>query len=156
MTSQSTNAEEDWAGDGDLTDMLSELRVLLPTAQLLSAFLITVPFNPGFAKIVQSEKAIFLATFVLAIAGLVFLSAPAIQHRLLRPLIDRERFKHLASRQIIAGSAALSLALTLATELVLAEVVGHPIGLAAAVAVFSLIGALWWVLPKIWQRRLAR
>ena len=35
-------ADED---DGDLSDLLSELRVLLPSAQLLSAFLITVPFN---------------------------------------------------------------------------------------------------------------
>lgn len=31
--------------DGDLTDMLGELRVLLPSAQLLSAFLITVPLD---------------------------------------------------------------------------------------------------------------
>lgn len=36
--------------DGDLTDMLGELRVLLPTAQLLSAFLIAVPFAPGFPR----------------------------------------------------------------------------------------------------------
>lgn len=140
-------------GDGDLTDMLSELRVLLPTAQLLSAFLITVPFNSGFAKIVESEKVIFLATFLLSIAGLVLLSAPAIQHRLLRPLRDRDRFKRLASRQIIAGSASLSFALTLATELVLAEVVGHGTGVAAAGFVLLMILILWWTLPKVWQRR---
>ena len=136
---------------GDLTDMLSELRVLLPSAQLLSAFLITVPFNPGFANIVKSEKHVFLATFVLSIAGLVLLSAPAVQHRLLRPLLDRARFKRLATWQIIGGSASLSLALVLGTELVLAEVFGHPIGLAAASCVGLLILALWWVLPKLWQ-----
>ena len=60
--------------------MLGELRVLLPSAQLLSAFLITVPFNSGFANIVASEKTVFLATFTLSILSLVLLSAPAVQH----------------------------------------------------------------------------
>jgi hypothetical protein len=94
--------------DGDLTDMLSELRVLLPSAQLLSAFLITVPFSSGFAAIVAAEKGVFIATFVLAVASLVMLSAPAVQHRLIRPLIDRPHFKRLATRQIVLGSIALT------------------------------------------------
>lgn len=47
--------------DGDLTDMLIELRVLLPPARLPSAFLITVPFSAGFAAIVSSDKDVFLA-----------------------------------------------------------------------------------------------
>lgn len=37
------------AGDGynadDLSDMLEELRVLLPSAQLLTTFLVTLPFR---------------------------------------------------------------------------------------------------------------
>ena len=61
--------------DGDLTDMLGELRVLLPSAQLLSAFLITVPFSSGFAATVAAEKGVFIATFVLAVASLVMLRA---------------------------------------------------------------------------------
>lgn len=60
--------------DGDLTDMLGELRVLLPSAQLLSAFLITVPFAPGFASAVAVEKHVFLATFVLSVTALVLFS----------------------------------------------------------------------------------
>ena len=122
----------------------------------MSAFLITVPFNPGFANIVRSEKHVFLATFILSIVGLILLSAPAVQHRLLRPLLDRARFKRLASWQIIAGSASLSLALALGTELVLAEVFGHAIGLTAASCIGLLILALWWVLPKLWQASAAR
>lgn len=143
----------DATDDGDLSDMLSELRVLLPSAQLLSAFLITVPFNSGFAAIVQSEKKVFLATFILAISSLVLLSAPAVQHRLVRPLADRAHFKRLATRQVLLGSVALSLALVLATELVLSEVFGHAVGLLAAAFVGALILVLWWVLPKLWKAR---
>ncbi len=58
------------ADDGDLTDMLSELRVLLPSAQLLTAFLIAVPFSSRFADAVAAEKGVFIATFVMAVASI--------------------------------------------------------------------------------------
>jgi hypothetical protein len=90
--------------------MLSEMRILLPGAQMLSAFLIILPFNGGFAQIVHSEKLLFLATFFLSLTSLVLLSAPAIQHRLMRPLKDRARFKRMATRQIVAGALALAIA----------------------------------------------
>lgn len=50
--------------DGDLTEILNELRILLPGAQLLTAFLITLPFNSGFRQIVTAEKWVFMATFI--------------------------------------------------------------------------------------------
>ncbi|HKQ26326.1 MAG TPA: DUF6328 family protein [Burkholderiales bacterium] len=139
--------------DGDLSDMLGELRVLLLSAQLLSAFLITVPFNTGFANIVTPEKQLFLATFILSISSLVLLSSPAVQHRLIRPLRDRARFKTLATRQIVAGCVALSLALTLATQLVLSEVFGHVVGMLAAGFVATLIFLLWWLMPRVLKAR---
>lgn len=137
--------------DGDLTDMLGELRVLLPTAQLLSAFLITVPFSAGFAAIAVTEKWVFLGTFVLSITSLVLLSAPAVQHRLLRPLVDRAIFKRIASRQIVIGAATLASALVLATQLVLSAAFGHAIGNFTAVLVAVLIALMWWALPKLWR-----
>lgn len=137
--------------DGDLTDMLGELRVVLPTAQLLSAFLVTVPFTSGFGAIVTSEKNVFLATFLLAVASLVLLSAPAVQHRLLRPLKNRAAFKRHANRQILLGTMALSIALVLVTQLVLAEVLGHVIGNVAAGLIAVLVLVVWWIYPKVWK-----
>lgn len=142
---QAVEAPDD---DGNLTDMLGEMRVLLPGAQLLSAFLITVPFNSGFSSIVMLEKQVFLVTFLLAISSLILLSAPAVQHRLIRPLRDRARFKQFATRQIIAGSVTLSLALVLATHLVLSEVFGNTVGSFAAGFVALLVVVFWWVLPR--------
>jgi hypothetical protein len=147
------NSETPAEDDGDLTDMLGELRVLLPTAQLLSAFLTTVPFTSGFAAIIRSEKGVFLATFILAVTSLVLLSAPAVQHRLFRPLGNRAEFKRLASRQIVIGSIALALALVLVTQFVLSEVLGNTVGSAVAGFLAVLIVLLWWVLPKRWRAR---
>ena len=141
-------------GEGDLTDLLSETRILLPGAQMLSAFLVILPFNTGFGQIVQVEKLLFLATFVFALASLVLLSAPAIQHRLLRPLKDRARFKRIATRQIVAGGFTLAIALVLATDLVISEVFGAAVGLIVSALMALLILCAWWLLPLYLKRRL--
>lgn len=139
---------EDETGDGDLSDLLNELRVLLPGAQTLTAFLIILPFNGGFAQIQQSEKVVYLITFLCSVTSLVLFTAPAAHHRLQRPLQDREGFKTLATRLIIAGLVPLSVALVLATQLVISEVASPrwvSWSVAGALAIFILI--LWWVVP---------
>ena len=114
--------EDGRTGDGDLSDLLQELRVLLPGSQTLVAFMIILPFNGGFADIQQGEKYVYVATFLCALASLVLFVAPAAQHRIQRPLRDREGFKLRANRLIVAGLVPLSFALILATQLVLDEV----------------------------------
>ncbi len=138
--------------DGDLSDMLSELRILLPGAQMLTAFLIILPFSGGLAQRQPSEKMLFLATFVLALTSLVLLTAPAIQHRLMRPLNDRGRFKRVATRQIVAGSFTLALAFTLGTNLVISTVFGVLIGAVAAALTALVIVCIWWALPMYLKR----
>ena len=139
--------------DGDLTDMLGELRVLLPTAQLLSAFLIAVPFAPGFSAIVRSEKHVFLAMFMLSVTSLILFTGPAVQHRLMRPLRSRAAFKKLATRQMLVGAGTLGVALVLATQFVLSEVLGHSVGNVAAGMMAALILCMWWIAPAVWKSR---
>ncbi|MYM34032.1 hypothetical protein GTP38_06730 [Duganella sp. FT94W] len=146
--------DEDREGDGDFSDMLSEMRILLPGAQMLSAFLIILPFNQGFSKIVHMEKQLFLATFFFALTSLVLLSAPAVQHRVLRPLKDRVRFKRIATRQIVAGAFSLAIALVLGTDLVISEVFGAAVGLAVAAVMALLILIFWWLMPAYLHRKL--
>lgn len=139
--------------DGDLSDMLSELRILLPGAQMLTAFLIILPFNTGAREIIEGERIVFLATFFVALTSLVLLSAPAIQHRLMRPLICRERFKRVATRQIVAGSCALAIAFILGTNLVISSVFGKLLGNVASGTMAALIAGLWCVLPMYLKRK---
>jgi len=136
------------SGDGDLTDLLGELRVLLPGAQTLTAFLIILPFNSGFAQIREEEKVVYLVTFLCSVTSLVLFTAPAAHHRLQRPLRDREGFKTLATRFIIAGLVPLSVALVLATQLVVSEVVpGRVFSWIVAGILAVMILVVWWVTP---------
>lgn len=148
-----TMIDVDFSDEGDLSDMLSELRILLPSAQMLTAFLIILPFNGGARTLLLAERSAFLITFFFALASLVLLSAPAIQHRLMRPLANRARFKLLASREIVAGSIAQACAFTIGTYLVISGVFGSVIGISASTTMAGLIAALWWALPVHLKRK---
>lgn len=138
---------DDGHDENELGDMLQELRILLQGLQVLTAFLIILPFSEGFAQIDQVEKWVYMATFLCALTGLILLSAPAAQHRLQRPLMDRVRFKELATRMIIIGLIPSSIALVLAAQLVVAQAVGLTESFVAAGLMSVLIALLWWILP---------
>src|SRR5688572_7452822 len=140
------------AEDSDLGDLLQELRILLQGAQVLSAFLIILPFSEGFGRIDQIERWIYLLTFVSSLIGLIFISAPAAQHRLQRPLRDREQFKRFATNMILVGVGAISVALILAAQLVANEVVGFGPSIGVAAVLALLIGVVWWIMPLMSRR----
>ncbi|HWV34267.1 MAG TPA: DUF6328 family protein [Thermomicrobiales bacterium] len=134
---------------GDLTDFLQELRVLLPGAQILTAFLVILPFNSGFDRIQQEEKWVFVATFFCSIVSLVLFTAPAAQHRLERPLRDRVAFKNRATKMAGIGLASLSLALILATYLVISSSLNETWATwVMTIAVAIVIGIVWWLIPS--------
>jgi hypothetical protein len=139
--------------DGRLADLLAEIRVMLAGAQMLTAFLILLPFNDAFDEIAKSEKYVFLATFFLAVASIVLLSAPAIQHRIMNPLPDRAAFKQLAIRHLVAGGVTMALAFILATDMVISRVFGQDPGVVAAAAIALLIVCLWLILPYYLKRK---
>lgn len=145
------DSSEGTSGDHDLDDLLHELRVLLPGAQTLTAFLTILPFNSGFSQIQNQEKYVYLATFLCSVCSLVLFTAPAAQHRLQRPLRDREGFKTTASRLMIAGLVPLSAAVILSTFLVISQVLtaGWFAWISAGI-VAGLIGLIWWLYP-IWR-----
>ena len=157
MTAESGFYEtESSSEDGDLTDLLGELRVLLPGAQTLTAFLIILPFNSGFADIIGAEKVVYAITFVCSLLSLILFTAPAAQHRLQRPLRNRPEFKEEATRLIVIGLVPLSIALILASQLVLSQVIMTKWVSWAVCASFAVaIGLLWWIMPLLRRRRLA-
>ena len=145
--SEERSADAHTSNDGRLADLLAEIRVMLTGAQMLTAFLILLPFNSAFKEIAQTEKYVFLATFFLAVASIVLLSAPAIQHRIMNPLPDRPAFKRMAIRHLIGGGVTMALAFILATDLVISRVFGQEPGVIAAGVIAFLILCLWLLLP---------
>ena len=140
--------------EGSLNDMLQELRILLQGAQVLTAFLIILPFNQSFEKIHDFEKWVYTATFLCSITSMVFFSAPAAHHRLARPLMHRELFKTFATRMILVGLVVLSFALILVTQLVVSQVIGSIVSIFVTAFVGLLILIIWWLFPLTYKERL--
>jgi len=131
----------------DFTDLLNEIRLLLPGTLLLVAFLIALPFNSGYTRVSQFDNAVYVAMFLCAILSLLLFAAPAAQHRLMSPLRDRAAFKRAVNRQVIIGLIPLSIAITLASYLVISDVVGAPAAAIVASIVGLAIAMLWWIVP---------
>jgi magnesium-transporting ATPase (P-type) len=150
MTDQLQSHQAPESEDGDLSDMLEELRILLPGSQTLTAFLIILPFNNGFSEIRDEEKVVYIITFLCSLISLVLFTAPAAHHRLQRPLKNREQFKNQATKFMIVGLIPLSIALVLASQLVLSTVLGGRLWPWTITGILALIVlTMWWVFPQI-------
>ncbi len=141
-------------GEGDLNDLLQELRVLLQGVQVLIGFLIVLPFSDGFGRVSAGEKQVYVVLFCCVLSSLILFSAPAAQHRLLVPLRNRVQFKRSATRMIVAGMVPFSAAIVLATHFVLDEVASRAVANLVSAAVGVLVALLWWIVPLV--RRAAR
>jgi len=64
--------------DRQLIELLNELRVALPGAQVLLAFLLTAPFQSRFDKTTSLERAVLFAGILLTAAGVLLLMAPSV------------------------------------------------------------------------------
>jgi O-antigen/teichoic acid export membrane protein len=139
--------------DEDLTDLLSEIRLLLPGTQILVAFLVILPFNSGYTRVSRLDNVVYVITFICAMSSLLIFVAPAAQHRLMRPLRDRAAFKRSVNRLVIMGLIPLSISITLATFFVISDVVSD----IAAAIVTGVVGLaiclLWWVIPLVKRRQ---
>ncbi len=139
-----------------LAELLQELRILLQGAQVFAGFLVVLPFSERFSRISPFEKWMYLAAFLSTLTSLILLSAPALHHRLQRPLVNRIQFKNFATRMLVFGAVPLSLGLTLATQVAVSEIVGEIFGTFVAVFVGCLIAFVWWISPRVFPNRLPR
>ena len=99
------------------------------------------------------EKWIYLAAFLSTLLSLVLFSAPAIHHRLQRPLVNRIQFKNRATRMMLLGGITLSIALTLTTQVAVSEIVGDDAGSVVAALIAATITFVWWVFPRWFPNR---
>jgi hypothetical protein len=63
--------------DEGLTDLLSEIRLLVPGTLILVAFLIALPFNSGYTTISRPDNAVYVVLFICAMISLLIFIAPA-------------------------------------------------------------------------------
>jgi hypothetical protein len=135
--------------DRNWTTLLQELRVTQTGVQLLTGFLLTLPFQQRFDRLDDLMRPVYVTTVACSIAATIALVAPVATHRL---LFRQHRLKELVSashRLAMAGLGLLGLALVGVTVVVIDMVYGRGAALVAGGAALVAFVAVWLVLPVV-------
>jgi hypothetical protein len=140
--------------DRNWTELLQEVRVVQTGVQLLTGFLLTLPFTDRFHQLSDGSQALYLVAVALSAASTACLVTPVTMHRLLFRHGARPLLVNVSQQFAIAGLALLAGAivavLTLIFGIVVSETVGVIVGAVAAVTFV----VLWLVLPLVLKARL--
>lgn len=141
----SKDFEREW------TEILNEIRVMLPGVQLLFAFLLTAPFSEAFRSLREVVRYGYFACFLTTTASCAFLIAPSVYHRLhwRRDVQDKELMLRSCNRLAIAGVVLLAFAMTSAVYLIGLAIAGRHTALVVGAAAAVLFTSLWFVFPLL-------
>ncbi|MFZ2526048.1 MAG: DUF6328 family protein [Rhodococcus sp. (in: high G+C Gram-positive bacteria)] len=142
--------------DRNWNSLLQELRVVQTGVQLLTGFLMTLPFQSGFDALSTNEKIIYLITVLASIAATILLVAPVSMHRLLFRRRRLDRLVLTAHRLALAGLLLLGVSLTGVVILVVGIVVNSTAATVAGICTAVLFVGLWLVYPWRFRRDAAR
>jgi hypothetical protein len=133
--------------DRNWLSLLQELRVVQTGVQLLTGFLLTLPFQQRFDTLNTTMRVVYLTTVGCSVGATVLLESPVAMHRL---LFRRHRIQYVvdtAHRFAYAGLLLMGIALTGVTVIIFGAVAGSAAGaIAGSCAVIAGI-SFWVVLP---------
>jgi hypothetical protein len=135
--------------DRNWNNLLQELRVVQTGVQLLTGFLLTLPFQQRFNVLDHTMQMVYLVTVGCSVGATVLLIAPVGIHRL---LFRRHRLQVLVSaahRCAYGGLTLLGLALTGVTVIIFFAVGGLAAGVIAGACALAMFAFFWWALPLL-------
>jgi hypothetical protein len=138
--------------DRNWLSLLQELRVVQTGVQLLTGFLLTLPFQPRFDLLSTTMQAVYLATVGCSVAATVLLEAPVGMHRVLFRRHRTQFIVSAADRLAYSGLLLMGLAMTGVAVIIFGVVAGPPAGAIAGGCAFVAELSLWVLLP-LWVRR---
>ena len=142
--------------DRNWGDLLQELRVVQTGVQLLTGFLLTLPFQARFEKLTAFQSNTYLCTLVASVIATGLLIAPVSVHRLLFREHARKVMVTAAHRLALAGITFLGLAVVGVVLLIFEVVQNRTTGVVAAGLAAVLLLTLWTGLPLALRLRQQR
>ena len=127
-----------------MLELLNEVRVATAGVQVLFGFLLSVPFQARFQDLDDFDRNLYFVTLLAAAAATALLIAPSAYHRVVFQQNAKPEIIRLGTRQILAGLAALLVAMTGSVTLVTDVLFDASTTIVTAVAVFCVYGWLWF------------
>jgi uncharacterized membrane protein YhaH (DUF805 family) len=136
--------------------MLTEARVILPGAQALLGFQLTVTLTHAFEQLPPSSGLLHVAALISVAFAVILLMTPAALHRISFYGEDTERFLQIGSWFVVA--APVPLAIGIAADLYVATSKATEcafLGVIVAIFIFAILAVLWYGLPLYLRRNQA-
>ena len=139
--------------DRNWNDLLQELRVLQTGIQILTSFLLTLPFQQRFGELSPMQVLVYLLLVVMSVLITALLMATVVMHRTF--------FQRRIKSELVRSSDALlrvtivlvGLILIGTLGLIFDLVLGSGAGLIAAGCLGLVLVVLWAILPRQIRRR---
>ncbi len=133
--------------DRNWASLLQELRVVQTGVQLLTGFLLTLPFQQRFTMLGEKMQVVYLATVSASVLSTALLIAPVGMHRVLFRRHRLETLVTAAHRCAYTGLLLLGVAVTGMTVIIFDAVAGLKAALVAGAVALLLFASFWVVLP---------
>ena len=151
--SDGRNETVDQRMDRNWNELLQELRVTQTGVQILTGFLLTLPFQQRFAALTSFQRGTYLTLVILAAVATGLIVAPVSLHRILFRKHLKAELVSAADRLARDGLVVLALVIAGTTFLVFDVVVGRTGALAAGGSVLAMLTVYWLVVPLRLSRR---
>lgn len=142
--------------DRNWVDLLQELRVVQTGVQILTGFLVVLPFQSRFEQLTTGQTTIYLITLCLAVLAMGFLIAPVSLHRLLFRRHARQVTVDVAHRLAQIGLVLLGASIVGVVMLIFDLVLGGAAGTIAAGCAAVVLLVLWGAVPLAIRARSAQ
>jgi len=142
--------------DRNWVELLQELRVVQTGVQLLTGFLLTLPFQSRFEELDAYQETVYTVVLLLAVSAVVLFIAPVGYHRALFQQRSKERLVRAGSRFAKLGLATVGLVVSGGVLLVVDVIAGRVAGGIAGVGIATLIATCWYALPRRALREVLR
>jgi hypothetical protein len=138
--------------DRNWSSLLQELRVAQTGVQLLTGFLLTLPFQQRFAQLDDVMRTVYLVTVGCSIGATVLLIAPVSMHRLLFRQHRLDTLVSAAHSYAMVGLILLGVALAGVAVVIFDAVVGAAEAWIAGGLTLVALAAFWYLMPLIGRR----
>ena len=135
--------------DRNWDELLQELRVTQTGIQILSGFLLTLPFQQRFTALNPPLRTLFLVAVAMATLSTALVVAPVAAHRLLFRKRQKIPLVDTSDRLAKVGLACVGLTVVVVLALVFGFVLGDAAAFVAGAAALVVFTLLWLVLPLV-------
>src|SRR3954449_6274385 len=139
----------------NLNELLQELRVTQTGVQILTGFLLTLPFSQRFKSLDHVQSTAYLAILCGSVVATGLIIAPVAFHRVLFRHGERRWLVNAANWAARAGLASLALTTSGVVWLVFDLVTDRTLAWVAGLVALLFFAVLWVVIPLLRAPRVA-